>query len=67
MDPGYEFALALVPMFFVGLGILLSLIYWALRRFFKHDFRILFYLFLFGNVIWGSLLAIDMAFNTFNF
>ena len=37
-----------------------------LHPYFKYT-TILFYSFFFGNLIWGTLLAIDMAFDTFNF
>lgn len=67
MSPGYELALAYVPMFFLGLGLILAFIYWSLTKLLKRRLLLVYYLFLLGNLIWGGFLAIDMAFETFNF
>ena len=67
INPGYELALAFVPMFFISIGLILALIYWLLKKYFKNDLRVLFFIFFFGNLISGTLLAIDMAYDTFGF
>ena len=67
MNPGYELALAFVPMFFISIGLILALIYWLLSKYIKKDLGILFFIFFFGNLTWGTLLAIDMAYDTFGF
>jgi len=67
MDPGYELALAYVPMFYFGLGVILSILYWLMIKFLKRKLIWTYFVFLLGNLIWGSLIAIDMAYEIFNF
>mgnify|MGYP006185658053 CR=1 FL=1 len=67
MSPGHELALAYVPAFFLGLGVILSILYWIIIKLLKRKLVWLYLLFLLGNLIWGSLMAIEMAYEVFNF
>ena len=66
-DPGYELGLVYVPFFYLALGFFLALLYWLLIKIFKQDFKLIYYLFFFGNLLWGLVLTLDMAFGIFGF
>lgn len=63
MDPGYELALFYVPLFFFLLGIGLSIVFWVIKRFYSKGLKLMFNLFFWGNLIVGTIVALDMAFN----
>ena len=63
MSPGYELALAYVPIFFLILGLVLTLLYWLLIKLTKNPHKFLFYLFLVGNLTWGLITAFEMAYH----
>jgi hypothetical protein len=67
IDSGYELALTYVPFFFLLLGIVLAAIYWALAQLMKKQLKLLYYFFIIVNILWGTLIAIDMAYKIFNF
>ncbi len=63
MNPGYELALAYIPLFFLILGFILTLIYWLLIKLNGNTPKFIFYLFFLGNLTWGILTAFVMAFS----
>jgi hypothetical protein len=63
MNPGYELALAYIPLFFLILGFILTLIYWLLIKLNRNTLKFIFYLFFLGNLTWGILTAFVMAFS----
>ena len=63
MDPGYELALAYVPIFFIVVGLILAGTYWILTILTKRRLRILFYVFFIGNLMCGIILTFNMASN----
>ncbi|PCJ84769.1 MAG: hypothetical protein COA57_08745 [Flavobacteriales bacterium] len=60
MSPGHELALAYVPAFFLCLGLVLTLLYWALKKLFKRKLLVVYYLFLLSNLAFSLYLTIGM-------
>ena len=60
---GYELAFAMVPLFFITIGILMAIFYWAVKKIIKRDVPILFHVLFYGLVLWQVFAAMEMAFD----
>lgn len=57
MSPGYELALAFIPIFILALGLLISLLYWLLIILTKKKYTYVFYFMLISNLLIGLIIT----------
>ena len=64
MNPGYELALAFIPMFILGFGLILTIIYWVSILIYKKKLPYLFYFLLISNSLLGIIITIQIFINS---
>ena len=64
MNPGYELALAYIPLAFVVVAIVLAIIYWILTLKIKNQqtLKYLFIIFFTGSLFLGIITSLEVAF-----
>ena len=67
MSPGHELALAYVPLFFLCLSLILTLLYWFLKKIFKRKLLIIYYLFFSANLLFDVYMTVGMFLDQLNY